>query len=158
MNAVTATLATAARPGRWLARSLVAAGLLAALATLALVVLLLAAHQALGAAAVLAVLVVAVTVCLSPRLYAWRYVLPGAFAVLVFIVVPMAYTVAIAFTNYSSAHLLGFERSTRMLLERHDVSDAGLEVAIVRDANGTLRVAAADDDGRPLQSLSLIHI
>ncbi|HSI47375.1 MAG TPA: maltose ABC transporter permease MalF [Ideonella sp.] len=122
-------------------------GLLALLAALAIVVLLLAAHQPAAAAGVLAVLGVAVFIYVSPRFYAWRYVVPGVLAALVFIVVPMGYTVAIGFTNYSSDHLLSFERATEVLLSRSNSDGAGLDFKLLEDAN-RYRLAFTDEAGQ----------
>jgi maltose/maltodextrin transport system permease protein len=94
---------------------------------LALVVALHAARQHIVAAVVLAMIALSVGIYLSPRFYAWRYVLPGVLAVLVFIVVPMLYTFGIGFTNYSSQNLLSFERATAVLLGRANASDVGLD-------------------------------
>jgi len=135
------------RPGSWLARGLLAAGALAVLALLALVVLLLAAHQTAWAAGVLAALCVAVLIHTLPGLYAWRYVLPGLLAVAVFIVLPMAYTLAISFSNYSAAHLLSFERATQVLLARHDSDGSGLDFALHRQGP-RLQLRLQDDEGR----------
>ncbi len=49
-------------------------------------------------------------VFLSSKAYSYRYVFPALLGVLVFIVFPLLYTVNIAFTNYSSAHLLSLSR------------------------------------------------
>ena len=104
------------------------AGALALLAGLALVVSLMMAQLRLAGGLTLAGLGVAVAVYLHPRTYAWRYVMPGILAALVFIVLPMAYTLAIAFTNYSNLHLLPFERATAVLLARtHSSSNGGLD-------------------------------
>ena len=74
-------------------------GALALLAALALVVTLNAARLHAAAAIALALIAISVVIYVSPRLYAWRYVLPGGFAALAFIVLPMAYTLGISFTN-----------------------------------------------------------
>ena len=79
---------------------------------------LLRAHDALAAMVVLGVAGLLVLLQFSKRLQAWRYVMPGVSAVLVFIVLPMAFTLGIAFTNYSSAHLLSFERATDARAQR----------------------------------------
>ena len=110
--------------------ALAALGGLALLAVLALVVVMVMARQHWLAAITLALLGAAVLVYLSPRLYAWRYVLPGLLAALVFIVVPMGYTLAISFTNYSSAHLLSFERSTEVLLGKTESTGDTLGVQL----------------------------
>ena len=119
----------------WLHGVVAVLGVLALLASLALVVLLVAARQHVAAASVLAGLGVLAWIYLSPRLYAWRYVVPGALAALVFIVLPMGYTVAIGFTNYSSDHLLPFERATDVLLSRSGDNGAGVDFRII--ATGT---------------------
>ena len=49
-------------------------------------------------------------VYLSPRTKASRYVLPGLAAFAVFVLMPLLYTVFIAFTNFSGEHLLSRER------------------------------------------------
>ena len=123
-------------------------GVLAVLACLALVLVLLMARQFPSAAGVLALLGAAVWVYLSPRLYAWRYVLPGLLAALVFILFPMAYTLGISFTNYSSDNLLSFERSTQVLLERSDSSGESVAVAVHAVPGGHRFVFTDDQEQR----------
>ena len=72
------------------------------LSSLALVVALHAASQHVWATIVLAVIALAIVVYRSPRLYAWRYVLPGAIAVAMFVVVPIVYSFGISFTPGSA--------------------------------------------------------
>ena len=128
---------------RWLMAGL---GVLALLASLAVVVLLYATHQPLAGCGMLAVIGLALLIYLSPRLYAWRYVLPGALAALVFIVLPMVYTVMISFTNYSSAHLLTFERASDVLLGKTISGDAGFDFAMI-EQHGQYRLLVTADDG-----------
>jgi maltose/maltodextrin transport system permease protein len=141
---------TPPRPGV-LHVALAASGVLALLAALALVWLLIASRQQIVAGAVLAGLGVAVWIYLHPRCYAWRYVLPGVLAVLVFVVLPMAYTLAMGFTNYSSRHLLSFERATAVLLSRSNGDGAGLDFRLQREAEH-YRLAFTDDGGRHFRS------
>jgi maltose/maltodextrin transport system permease protein len=47
----------------------------------------------------------------SPRTYVHRYIFPGVATMFIFIMFPLAYTVWIAFTNYSAANILTFERA-----------------------------------------------
>ena len=115
-------------------------------ASLALVVALHTASQHVWATIVLAVIAIAIVIYRSPRLYAWRYVLPGALAVAVFVVAPIVYSFGISFTNYSSAHLLSFERATAVLLARSNASDVGLD-AELRAAGHRTRFAFTADDG-----------
>jgi maltose/maltodextrin transport system permease protein len=139
------------RPRSWLHILLAVAGGLALLASLAVVVMLIAARLHLAAAGVMAVLGVAVLIYVSPRFYAWRYVVPGALAALVFIVVPMGYTVAIGFTNYSSDHLLPFERATDVLLSRTHNDGAGFDFRLVQ-AGDRYRLDFTDEAGKHFQS------
>ena len=128
--------------------ALAAVGALALLAGLALVVVLYTAHQQLYAAVLLAIIGAGVWIYVSPRLYAWRYVLPGAFAALVFIVLPMVYTLGISFTNYSSDNLLSFERATEVLLGKTESSGVSLEVKVFDDAGRHRFVFSAEDGAR----------
>lgn len=132
----------------WLMQAL---GALAGFAVLGLVVLLLAAHQPAWAALLLALLGTVVMIYISPRFEAWRYVLPGVLAVAVFIVLPLVYTVAISFSNYSSAHLLSRERATEVLLSRLESSGPGLEFRLYQRDGQSLLTAQTDDD-RTLQT------
>ena len=52
------------------------------------------------------------------RAYAWRYVYPGVAGMALFVLFPLACTIAIAFTNYSSTNQLTFERAQQVLLSR----------------------------------------
>jgi len=63
--------------------------------------------------AVLDVLVVSIGlyVFLNRKTYAQRYIFPGVAGIVVFIIFPLAYTIWIAFTNYSEAHLLSLEQA-----------------------------------------------
>lgn len=125
--------------------TLAALGALAVLAVLALVTLLYTMRQHGWAMALLALLGVAAWVYTSPRLYAWRYVVPGVFAALVFIVFPMTYTLAISFTNYSSENLLSFERSTEVLLGRTDTSGTPYSLRVQATALGHRLWLVAED-------------
>jgi maltose/maltodextrin transport system permease protein len=64
---------------------------------------------ALGSA-FLAATALAAWIYTSPRARASRYLLPGLATFAVFVVLPLLYTVYIAFTNYSGEHLLSQER------------------------------------------------
>ncbi|MEW9899560.1 maltose ABC transporter permease MalF [Chitinivorax sp. PXF-14] len=99
---------------KWLVRG----GLLALLlASLYAVVMVYSAGQPMLALSVLAAIGAAVFVYSSPRMYAYRYLFPGIAAAIVFVLLPLVYTVAIGFTNYSSKNLLSFERATQYLLD-----------------------------------------
>jgi maltose/maltodextrin transport system permease protein len=89
-----------------------------AVAILYLVWLMAAAGQLYLALSILVVAAIGCYVFLSGRAYTWRYLFPGLLAALVFVIVPLAYTVWLGFTNYSSRNLLTFDRSTKYLLEQ----------------------------------------
>ena len=47
----------------------------------------------------------------SPKTYVHRYIFPGVATMFIFIVFPLAFTIWIAFTNYSASNILTFERA-----------------------------------------------
>lgn len=122
-----------------------ALGVLAVLAVLALVVVMLMLQQKALAISTLGALALGFLLYLSPRLYAWRYVFPGVLAAVVFIVLPMAYTFSISFTNYSSAHLLTLERSRDVLLGQMDSQGSGMEAQVMARKEGFQLQMTADD-------------
>ncbi|WP_341676807.1 maltose ABC transporter permease MalF [Niveibacterium sp. SC-1] len=123
-------------------------GLVSLVAGLALVGVFYVARQPALALTTLVLLGLATWVYLSPRFYAWRYVVPGILAALIFIVLPMAYTLVIGFTNYSSAHLLPFERATTVLLGRSDASGEGYAFKLYADGKQHRLVFTADDESQ----------
>lgn len=52
------------------------------------------------------------------RYYGARFIFPGVAAVLIFIALPIGYTIYLGFTNFSSFNLLSHERATAILLSR----------------------------------------
>lgn len=125
--------------------ALAALGVVTLLASFALVVVFYMAGQPALAIGALALIGGSVWVYLSPRCYAWRYVIPGIFAALLFIVLPMAYTLTIGFTNYSSAHLLPFGRATEVLLGRTVSSGEGMSFRLMPAQGGAYRFVFTDD-------------
>lgn len=87
-----------------------------------LVFILYSTGQSLLAAIFLGVLALFGFVYSSERAYAYRYLFPGLAATMVFVVFPLIYTISIGFTNYSSKHLLSFERATQSLLDETQVA------------------------------------
>ncbi|AKJ29710.1 maltose ABC transporter permease MalF [Caldimonas brevitalea] len=94
-----------------------AVGLALALVCLYFVTVVYAAGELLLAGTILLVVALAAWVYSSQRLYAYRYLFPGIAAVVIFVVFPILYTVAIGFTNYSTNNLLKFERATAYFLD-----------------------------------------
>ncbi len=54
----------------------------------------------------------------SKKTYAQRYIYPGIAGMILFILFPLAYTIGLAFTNYSAKNQLSFERAQNVLLDR----------------------------------------
>ncbi|NOH78832.1 maltose ABC transporter permease MalF [Vibrio sp. RE86] len=54
----------------------------------------------------------------SKKTYAHRYIYPGIAGMILFILFPLAYTVGLAFTNYSAKNQLSFERAQSVLMDR----------------------------------------
>ena len=89
-----------------------------AVALLYLVWLVATSGQLLLALAVLATVAIGFYVYLARPAYTWRYLFPGIIGMLVFVIVPIFYTVRLGFTNYSSRNLLTFGRATQYLLDQ----------------------------------------
>ncbi|WP_165313558.1 maltose ABC transporter permease MalF [Vibrio ziniensis] len=54
----------------------------------------------------------------SKKTYAHRYIYPGIAGMILFILFPLAYTVNLAFTNYSAKNQLSLERAQSVLMDR----------------------------------------
>lgn len=88
------------------------------LAFLYLATMVYASGRPLLALAIVAGTLLSAYVFFKRRLYAYRYVYPGLLTMAVFLVFPIVYTVWIGFTNYSSSHILTFERAKSYFLEQ----------------------------------------
>jgi maltose/maltodextrin transport system permease protein len=79
---------------------------------------------------------------------ALAYLFPGVAGMLVFALFPLLYTVQIAFTNYSSIHLLSEEKARAYLLDQTDVDeDRAMAFTLHRDG-GAWRIALAPPEGQ----------
>ncbi|MFM8766889.1 MAG: hypothetical protein ACKOD9_03675, partial [Rubrivivax sp.] len=107
----------------WLRAGLTAAASLGLLWT---VFGLYVSGRAAWAAGLLAFGSLALWIYASSRTLAAKYLFPGVAGMLVFIALPLVYTVHIGFTNYSSAHLLDEDRARAYLLAQTEVEEAGL--------------------------------
>jgi maltose/maltodextrin transport system permease protein len=77
---------------------------------------------------------------------AWRYLFPGVAGMLLFVALPLVYTMWIGFTNYSSVHLLSQARVKAYLLEQTvPDEDHSLEFTLHPDAGGLRLVLAPFD-------------
>ena len=95
-----------------------------------LLVLMYAQGEYLFALVTLIVSAIGIWIYANRRAYAWRYVYPGLAGMSLFVLFPLACTVAIAFTNYSSTNQLSQERAQQVLLSRQFQDGAGLNFAL----------------------------
>ncbi len=99
-------------------------------------------------AAVALVVITAIinVVFLVERLYPLRWISPGVFLLVLFVVYPVLYTVYIAFTNYSGAHILSKEQVVTQL-ERQFYTPEGassLEWRAYRSGSGEFLIWLTD--------------
>lgn len=83
--------------------------------------------RVVGAVVMLAGLSITVFVYTSARAYVYRYMFPGLAAVAIFVLMPLAYTFYLGFTNYGSKNLLTFERVTEDFLSQTYRPDQGVD-------------------------------
>jgi maltose/maltodextrin transport system permease protein len=112
-------------PPAWATRLRWTATAAAALALLGLTWLVASTGQAWLAAAWLAASGLGLYVYTARPAYTWRYLFPGLAGMAIFVVLPIAYTVRVGFTNYSARNLLTFERATRYLLDQTTTGEGG---------------------------------
>lgn len=120
-----------------------------ALALLYLVFKIYLAGQLLWAAGLLALASLGFHVYLSRAAFAFRYLFPGLAGMAVFVAFPMLYTAQIGFTNYSSPHLLSFERATAYLLEQTAPDEAKLLGYTLHAEGDEFRLALAAEGEAP---------
>ncbi|QDY43913.1 maltose ABC transporter permease MalF [Candidatus Pantoea soli] len=95
-----------------------------------LLVLMYAQGEYLFAVVTLIVSATGIWIYANRRAYAWRYVYPGLAGMALFVLFPLACTVAIAFTNYSSTNQLSQVRAQEVLLSRQYQDGAGMNFAL----------------------------
>ena len=117
-------LATLSQPASGLARTFSPANLkwalLAAIAALNgyAVVLMYARGEYALALLTLFVVAIGIYVFSAKKAYSFRYIFPAITAMVVFIIFPLAYTVGMAFTNYSGTNLLSLQRVQAFHLDK----------------------------------------
>jgi len=148
MTAISLPMPSAAAPSplhAWL-KWAVAGGL--ALAFLYLVFNIYLAGQIAWAAGVLVLGASGLYVYLNQGMLAYRYLFPGVAAMAVFVVFPLLYTAQIGFTNYSSAHLLSYERARDYLLDQREPDEARLMNYSLHAEGGDYRLLLTAVDGQ----------
>ncbi|KHA62354.1 maltose transporter membrane protein [Vibrio variabilis] len=81
----------------------------------------------------------------SKKTYAHRYIYPGIAGMILFILFPLAYTVNLAFTNYSAKNQLSFDRAQSVLLDRTFQSGDSYPFTLYKTDNGH-RIAVKKGD------------
>ncbi len=102
------------------------------------------AHQPLFAVITFAVGAAIVILWGWARFYSIRFVFPAIAGIALFIVLPVAYTSGIGFTNYSATNILNLERVQAYHLSAR-VTDAATKRGFGITADGRLYFAATDD-------------
>lgn len=111
---------------------------------------LYAGGRAAWAAGLLAFGSLAIWIYASSRTLAAKYLFPGVAGMLLFIALPLIYTVQIGFTNYSSAHLLEEDRARTYLLAQTEVEEAGLRTyTLHRQGAGVVLALQAPEGAGP---------
>jgi maltose/maltodextrin transport system permease protein len=106
--------------------------LVAAILSLYFVFSLYVAGQPLWALGALILIAIGFAIYLTNWSSAAKYTFPGLTAIFIFIALPLLFTFQIGFTNYSSNHLLSFDRATAYLLEQTTADETSVhEYSIV---------------------------
>lgn len=102
---------------------------------------LYAAGEPLWALGALVLFGIGFAIYLTSWSTAARYTFPGITAILLFIALPLLFTMQIGFTNYSSNHLLSFDRATAYLLEQTTSDEASVhEFSLHQVSDGMLAI------------------
>jgi len=91
-------------------------------------------------------------VFLTPRLFAWRYLIPGLIFMAAMVVYPICYTVAVAFTNYGTGHVLTKEQVIENYVARFTLQEEMPEyqTTIYRSEDGKFAVFLVGPGGENL--------
>lgn len=133
---------------KWLIVSLLA------LVTGYLIVLMYAQGEYLFALLTLLLSSVGLYIYANRRAYSWRYIYPGLAGISLFVLFPLACTIFIAFTNYSSTNQLTFERAQSVLMDRQFQTDKAYAFALFpADTNQWRLALTSPDNSQVLLSL-----
>ena len=111
------------------------------------VVVLLDHHKWPALIAVVAVTVALDLLYLAPRAVPAKFLIPGTFFLICFQVIPVLYTVDVAFTNWSTGHLLVKSEAIQGI-KRNTLAESGkaYTMAPARDSHGNLVLLLIDQD------------
>lgn len=129
------------RPAHWL--QYLIAGLVL-LFDFYLVGLMYLQGEYLFAVLTLVILTSGVYVFTGKNAYAWRYVYPGIMGMTIFILFPLAATIAIAFTNYSGSNQLAFARAVSVLTEQRYFSGDKFDFKLYPQTDNQYKIALTD--------------
>ena len=91
-------------------------------------------HPVLGVM-ILAVIALAAFIYANAKTYAWRYLFPSLIGFGLFVIVPLIYTIYVAFTNYSGNNLLTFSEAQAYFLREKTVdADRSVPLNVYPDA------------------------
>jgi maltose/maltodextrin transport system permease protein len=111
------------------------------------IVLMYAGGEYAFALLTLVVVSTGVYVFVNQKTYAHRYIFPGIAGMVVFIIFPLAYTVGIAFTNYSGTNLLSLERVEQLHSQKTYMAKGGsFDFQLHQDVSGKYVLALTQDD------------
>lgn len=95
----------------------------------------------------LVVVSVGLYVFMNKKTYAHRYIFPGVAGMVVFIIFPLAYTIGIAFTNYSGSNLLSVEQARDYHLKKtYKVAGGEFDFTLLGGDNGQFQLLLTQDD------------
>jgi maltose/maltodextrin transport system permease protein len=117
------------------------------------VVLMYAQGETIFALVTLVLVATGIYVFASEKTYVHRYIFPGVATMFIFIIFPLAYTLWIAFTNYSASNILTFERARDYQLSQTYRMEGGDYAFSLYGAGGDrYRLALTSEDGQPFIS------
>ena len=83
----------------------------------------------------------------NKKTYAHRYIFPGVAGMVVFIIFPLAYTIGIAFTNYSGSNLLSLEQARDFHLKKiYKVTGGEFDFTLLGGENNQFQLLLQQDD------------
>ncbi|MCK7501046.1 MAG: maltose ABC transporter permease MalF [Comamonadaceae bacterium] len=113
------------------------------------VVVMYAQGETIFALVTLVLVATGLYVFASEKAYVYRYIFPGVATMFIFIIFPLAYTLWIAFTNYSASNILTFERARDyQLAQTYRLEGGDYEFALYGAGGDRYRLALTSGDGQ----------
>jgi ABC-type sugar transport system permease subunit len=126
-------------------------GLLAVVNALAVwaAILLATDHKWVALAVLVASTVIIDAVYLSPRAYPAKFLIPGTVFLLAFQVIPILYTINVAFDKYSTGHVSSKANAVEAIQQNslsESAAGTAYTMAVARDESGKLALVLVDQD------------